>query len=125
MRGGDAAALRVLDGLRLILQATSLGGVESLACVPVKTSHVGLSAEQRRRASSRTRSACRSGSRTPTTWSPTSTARSTAARAPSAREVALDRVGGGEVLRAIAALVGPGNRWITGQRIEVSGGLHL
>jgi NAD(P)-dependent dehydrogenase (short-subunit alcohol dehydrogenase family) len=26
---------------------------------------------------------------------------------------------------AIAALLGPGNRWITGQRIEVSGGLHL
>ena len=30
-----------------------------------------------------------------------------------------------KVLRAIAALVGPGNRWITGQRTEVSGGLHL
>jgi NAD(P)-dependent dehydrogenase (short-subunit alcohol dehydrogenase family) len=26
---------------------------------------------------------------------------------------------------AIAALLGPGNRWITGQRIEVSGGVHL
>lgn len=26
---------------------------------------------------------------------------------------------------AIAALLGPGNRWITGQRIEVSGGMHL
>jgi NAD(P)-dependent dehydrogenase (short-subunit alcohol dehydrogenase family) len=26
---------------------------------------------------------------------------------------------------AIAALVAPGNRWVTGQRIEVSGGVHL
>ena len=26
---------------------------------------------------------------------------------------------------AIAALLGAGNRWVTGQRIEVSGGLHL
>ena len=26
---------------------------------------------------------------------------------------------------AIAALLGDGNRWITGQRIEVSGGIHL
>jgi cystathionine beta-lyase/cystathionine gamma-synthase len=47
VRGGDAAARRVLDGLGLILQATSLGGAESLACAPVNTSHVGLSAEQR------------------------------------------------------------------------------
>jgi NAD(P)-dependent dehydrogenase (short-subunit alcohol dehydrogenase family) len=31
-----------------------------------------------------------------------------------------DDIGG-----AIAALLGDGNRWITGQRIEVSGGLHL
>ncbi len=26
---------------------------------------------------------------------------------------------------AIAALLRPGNHWVTGQRIEVSGGLHL
>jgi NAD(P)-dependent dehydrogenase (short-subunit alcohol dehydrogenase family) len=26
---------------------------------------------------------------------------------------------------AIAALLGPGNRWVTGQRLEVSGGIHL
>jgi hypothetical protein len=25
----------------------------------------------------------------------------------------------------IAALLSPGNRWLTGQRIEVSGGLHV
>jgi NAD(P)-dependent dehydrogenase (short-subunit alcohol dehydrogenase family) len=36
------------------------------------------------------------------------------------RHAVADDIGG-----AIAALLGPGNRWITGQRIEVSGGLHL
>ena len=36
------------------------------------------------------------------------------------RYAVADDIGG-----AIAALLGDGNRWITGQRIEVSGGLHL
>ena len=36
------------------------------------------------------------------------------------RHAVADDIGG-----AIAALLGPGNRWITGQRIEVSGGMHL
>ena len=36
------------------------------------------------------------------------------------RHAVADDIGG-----AIAALLGPGNRWVTGQRIEVSGGLHL
>jgi NAD(P)-dependent dehydrogenase (short-subunit alcohol dehydrogenase family) len=36
------------------------------------------------------------------------------------RTAVADDIGG-----AIAALLGPGNRWITGQRIEVSGGIHL
>ncbi len=36
------------------------------------------------------------------------------------RTAVADDVGG-----AIAALLGDGNRWITGQRIEVSGGMHL
>jgi NAD(P)-dependent dehydrogenase (short-subunit alcohol dehydrogenase family) len=36
------------------------------------------------------------------------------------RYAVADDIGG-----AIAALLGAGNRWITGQRIEVSGGLHL
>ena len=31
-----------------------------------------------------------------------------------------DDIGG-----AIASLLGDGNRWVTGQRIEVSGGMHL
>jgi cystathionine beta-lyase len=36
--------------LRLILPALSLGGVESLACMPARTSHRRLSPEQRQRA---------------------------------------------------------------------------
>jgi len=36
------------------------------------------------------------------------------------RTAVADDVGG-----AIAALLGAGNRWVTGQRIEVSGGMHL
>jgi NAD(P)-dependent dehydrogenase (short-subunit alcohol dehydrogenase family) len=36
------------------------------------------------------------------------------------RSAVADDIGG-----AIAALLRPGNRWVTGQRIEVSGGLHL
>jgi NAD(P)-dependent dehydrogenase (short-subunit alcohol dehydrogenase family) len=39
---------------------------------------------------------------------------------------ALGRYGVAEdIAGAIAALLGDGNRWITGQRIEVSGGMHL
>jgi hypothetical protein len=38
----------------------------------------------------------------------------------STRERVRDDIGG-----AIAALLGDGNRWVTGQRIEVSGGFHL
>jgi NAD(P)-dependent dehydrogenase (short-subunit alcohol dehydrogenase family) len=39
---------------------------------------------------------------------------------------ALGRIGlADDVGAAIAALLGDGNRWITGERIEVSGGLHL
>ena len=36
------------------------------------------------------------------------------------RHAVADDIGG-----AIASLLGPGNHWVTGQRIEVSGGLHL
>ena len=36
------------------------------------------------------------------------------------RHAVADDIGG-----AIAALAGDGNRWVTGQRIEVSGGIHL
>jgi cystathionine beta-lyase/cystathionine gamma-synthase len=36
-----------LGGLRLALAALSLGGVESLVCVPARTSHLNLTAEER------------------------------------------------------------------------------
>jgi cystathionine beta-lyase/cystathionine gamma-synthase len=49
VRGGDERALRLLDELRLIRQATSLGGLESLASTPFNTSHVALSAGDRER----------------------------------------------------------------------------
>jgi cystathionine beta-lyase/cystathionine gamma-synthase len=45
--GGDGAALRFLRGLKLALEASSLGGVETLVSLPFNTSHVKLSAEQR------------------------------------------------------------------------------
>lgn len=44
------AAEAFLQRLRLILPALSLGGVESLACIPARTSHRRLSPEQRQRA---------------------------------------------------------------------------
>jgi cystathionine beta-lyase/cystathionine gamma-synthase len=49
VRGGDERALGLLDELRLIRQATSLGGLESLASAPFNTSHVALSACDRER----------------------------------------------------------------------------
>jgi cystathionine beta-lyase/cystathionine gamma-synthase len=44
--GGDERALRLLGELAVIRQATSLGGVESLASAPHNTSHLGLTPEQ-------------------------------------------------------------------------------
>jgi len=49
LKGGADTAKRVLDRLSLPLVAPSLGGVESLVTQPSKTSHVGLSAEDRKR----------------------------------------------------------------------------
>ncbi len=46
LEGGDAAALALLEHLRLITCATSLGGVESLVSLPFNTSHSGLTREQ-------------------------------------------------------------------------------
>ena len=46
VKGGDERALGVLAALSVIRQATSLGGVESLASAPYNTSHLGLSPEQ-------------------------------------------------------------------------------
>jgi cystathionine beta-lyase/cystathionine gamma-synthase len=45
--GGDAAAHLVQEALRLIQPATSLGGVESLVCVPAETSHLTLTDDER------------------------------------------------------------------------------
>jgi cystathionine beta-lyase/cystathionine gamma-synthase len=44
--GGDERALALLDAARVIHQATSLGGVETLASAPHNTSHLGLSAAE-------------------------------------------------------------------------------
>jgi cystathionine beta-lyase/cystathionine gamma-synthase len=45
--GGDAAAHRLQEALRLIQPATSLGGVESLVCIPAETSHLTLTDDER------------------------------------------------------------------------------
>ncbi|MFE5916568.1 trans-sulfuration enzyme family protein [Streptomyces sp. NPDC002285] len=45
--GGDEAALKLLDRLRLPVVATSLGGVESLVSLPFNTSHSFLTRRQR------------------------------------------------------------------------------
>lgn len=43
----DATALRLLNHLQLMRQATSLGGVESLVSLPFNTSHAAFTLEQR------------------------------------------------------------------------------
>jgi cystathionine beta-lyase/cystathionine gamma-synthase len=50
LAGGLPAAERFYDRLRLVTRAASLGGVESLASIPVHTSHFGLSPEKLREA---------------------------------------------------------------------------
>ncbi|HET8806955.1 MAG TPA: aminotransferase class I/II-fold pyridoxal phosphate-dependent enzyme [Methylophaga sp.] len=42
VKGGDAAARRVIDSFKLIKLAPSLGGAETLATQPITTSHHGL-----------------------------------------------------------------------------------
>ena len=49
LHGGQAAAFRFLDGLRLFRLAVSLGGTESLACHPATTTHSGVPPETRER----------------------------------------------------------------------------
>jgi cystathionine beta-lyase/cystathionine gamma-synthase len=48
--GGLEAARRVTDRLKLVLYAPSLGGVESVASLPVRTSHLHYSPEDLERA---------------------------------------------------------------------------
>lgn len=50
LAGGDAAATRFLDSMRLILHAVSLGGPETLATRPARSSHRGMTSEARRQA---------------------------------------------------------------------------
>lgn len=47
VEGGDDAARAVLQRLRVALDAPSLGGVETLCCLPAITSHAGLTATER------------------------------------------------------------------------------
>ncbi len=49
LRGGEAAAQGLLDGLRLAYPAVSLGGVETLATRPAVTTHAGMRAQDRER----------------------------------------------------------------------------
>jgi methionine-gamma-lyase len=50
VRGGLAAAVRVYDRFELIARAVSLGGVETLASLPLHTSHAMMSADELRSA---------------------------------------------------------------------------
>lgn len=49
VEGGREGAVRVVDSLQKIALAASLGGTESLCCMPLNTSHVGVPPEERRR----------------------------------------------------------------------------
>jgi cystathionine beta-lyase/cystathionine gamma-synthase len=49
LRGGEAAALGLLDALRLPYVAPSLGGVETLITRPATTSHAGMRPQDRER----------------------------------------------------------------------------
>lgn len=50
LKGGLRAAVKVIDNFKVILNAASLGGVESLASLPIYTSHFGFSPEELKRA---------------------------------------------------------------------------
>ncbi len=50
LKGGLKSAVRTIDSFKVILNAASLGGVESLASLPVYTSHYGFSPEELRKA---------------------------------------------------------------------------
>ena len=50
VKGGLESATKVIDNLKLFINATSLGGVESLVSLPVLTSHFGFEEKELRRA---------------------------------------------------------------------------
>lgn len=49
LKGGEAAARRLLASVTIATMAPSLGGVESLITLPAETSHAGMTPEDRRR----------------------------------------------------------------------------
>ncbi|MCL4709030.1 aminotransferase class I/II-fold pyridoxal phosphate-dependent enzyme [bacterium] len=49
LKEGLGAAKRFIDAVKIPLKAPSLGGIETLVTRPVTTSHVGMSAEERKR----------------------------------------------------------------------------
>jgi cystathionine beta-lyase/cystathionine gamma-synthase len=46
VKGGEKEAVRVCDGLRIALNAMSLGGVETLVSIPIYSSHVNMTSEE-------------------------------------------------------------------------------
>jgi cystathionine beta-lyase/cystathionine gamma-synthase len=50
LRGGEAAATRFIDRLKLIVHAVSLGGPETLVTLPARSSHRGMTPEARKQA---------------------------------------------------------------------------
>lgn len=50
LAGGERAAQRFIDRIRLITHAVSLGGMETLALRPAMSSHRGMSPEARKAA---------------------------------------------------------------------------
>jgi cystathionine beta-lyase/cystathionine gamma-synthase len=46
IKGDLKSAIKVMDGFKLFINATSLGGVESLASIPVLTSHYGFDQQE-------------------------------------------------------------------------------
>lgn len=50
LRGGEAAACRLVNRLKLVVHAVSLGGPESLVTLPAKSSHRGMTPEARKQA---------------------------------------------------------------------------
>jgi len=50
VKGGLESATKVIDSFKVFINATSLGGVESLACLPVLTSHYGFDETELERA---------------------------------------------------------------------------
>jgi cystathionine beta-lyase/cystathionine gamma-synthase len=47
LEGGDERALAVLRRLQVAVEATSLGGVETLASLPFNSSHFSMTSQQR------------------------------------------------------------------------------